>query len=262
MNNPVKKMNTKNLLKLAIATCLMLIFHIQVWSNTEPVHHPQFIEGTEVFVMAPSGLTLRAHPDMHSKSLGIVEYGSQLTIINQPDSTQHSQKINWVSGHWVKVEFEGVHGYMFDGYLSDLPMPTYDFKKCNLDLSLIYPIESWTALHLGVDTVQHIEHKTKTKTITHFETGDRMVATQKQNIHTMELYLTDTRLMDVYHLLQSMIEGKHNVKTFIDHSTFIEGDYGNLHMIKIHLDSPIRLQKMANGDIKVTIHAQDYICAQ
>ncbi|MEE9440202.1 MAG: SH3 domain-containing protein [Saprospiraceae bacterium] len=259
MNN-LKKITPKKhaiAIKKAIALLLMFTFYFQMWGNNEP----QFLEGTQVYVVAQSGLTLRAKPNIRARSLGVIDFGSQLIVLDQVDSLK-TLKINWVDGQWIKVDYEGLVGYMFDGYLSDLPLPEYDFERCQMDLDLIYPLESWAEHNLGLDTTTYFETRKTARTTAYFETGDKLIKAQSDDIYKIDLYLTDTRIMDVYHLLQSMVEGKKLSKTFTDSSTFIENKEGQLSTIKITLDNPVKIRLTKNGDIKVTIHSQDYICAE
>jgi len=255
----VIKKRTGNLksIKRIFAIALMVIFYIQMWA----ANGPGFIEGTQLYVMANSGLTLRIGPSMNSESLGVVEFGSSVSVLNQPDSIQNTQKLNWVEGKWIYVEYDGVIGYMFDGYLSDLPMPIYEFEKCQMDLDLVYPLESWAEVNLGECKSQAVEAGTLKKVTDRFVGGEKMVRSHKNDDFKLELYLNDIRLMDAYHLLQSMIDSRARLQTFKDESTFIEDRDGELYKVKIDLDNPIEIRKLKSGDIKIVIRSDNYICS-
>jgi len=250
MTYNVKMQTTQNFptyAKKAIAGLLMLIFYVQMWGTGQPL----FTEGTQLYVMANSGLTLRSEPNLKSESLGVVGFGSSVLVLTQPDSVSTYDKIEWVEGNWIYVEHEGVIGYMFDGYLSDLPLPSYDFEKCQLDMDLIYPLESWTEVNLGLDHTDTLTAGTLKKLTSYFEAGDKMIQTRKNDEYKVELYLKDIRVMDAYHLLLTMLDGKKSISSFKDMSTFIED---------IDLDNPVWIRKLKNGDVKVTIKTFNYVC--
>ncbi|MFT6333672.1 MAG: hypothetical protein ACI86M_001008 [Saprospiraceae bacterium] len=244
------------IIKKAIAGFLMLIFYTQVWGTGLPL----FSEGAQLFVMANSGLTLRAQPNSQSESLGVVGFGFSVLVLTQPDSIDIYEKIEWVEGNWVYVEHEGVTGYMFDGYLSDLPLPTYDFEKCQLDMDLIYPLESWTEVNLGLEHTDTLNAGTLRKLTSFFEAGDKMIQTHKNDEYKVELYLKDIRVMDAYHLLLSMLDGKEAISTFKDMSTFIEDNNDELYKIMVDIDNPIWIRKLKNGDVKITVKTLNYLC--
>lgn len=244
-------------IKKVFAIALMVIFYIQMWAS----NGPGFVEGTQLYVVANSGLTLRMAPNLNSESLGVIEYGSSVEVLNQPDSILRVEKLNWVEGKWIYVEVDGVTGYMFDGYLSDLPMPIYEFEICQLDLDLIYPLESWTDVNLGTSEGDTVEAGALKRVTDRYFGGEKLIRTHKGDDYKLELYLNDIRLMDAYHLLQSMIDTKARLEIFKDESTFIEDRQGELHKVKINLDNPIELRKLASGDIKITIRSDNYSCS-
>ncbi|MDF1694455.1 MAG: SH3 domain-containing protein [Saprospiraceae bacterium] len=242
--------------KCLFATLFMVIFYVQMWAS----NGPGFIEGTQLYVVANSGLTLRLEPKMEAEVLTIAEFGSSVEVLNQPDSLQYLEKVNWVEGRWVYVEYDGIRGYMFDGYLTDLPMPIYEFERCQLDLDLIYPLESWTDVNLGEYEQTEIDAGALKKLTYHFIGGEKMIKSQKGDRYKLELYLNEVRLMDAYHLLQSMIDTKERLEVFKNQSTFIEDREGDLYKVKVNLDNPIVFRKLKSGDIKVTITSDQYAC--
>lgn len=244
-------------IKKALAIALMVLFYFQMWAS----NGPGFIEGTQLYVMANSGLTLRMEPNLNSESLGVVDFGSSVEVLTQPDSVQNFEKLNWVEGKWIFVEYDGVTGYMFDGYLSDLPMPIYEFEKCQLDLDLIYPLESWTDVNLGESSSDTVVAGALKKVTDRYIGGEKLVRSHKNDDYKLELYLNDIRLMDAYHLLQSMIDSRARLETFKDQSTFIEDKDGELYKVKINLDNPIEIRKLGSGDIKVVIRSDNYACS-
>lgn len=254
MKTQAHKTNPSSIKKM-IAAILMVLFYAQMWGADQPM----FSEGTELYVVANSGLTLRAEANTQSESLGIIEFGSSVIVLPQEDVAQY-QKINWVEGHWIFVDHEGVTGYMFDGFLSDLPLPIYDFEKCHIDTDLLYPLESWSEINLGLDKSDTITAGTLRRVTDTFESGDKMIKTHKNDEYKIELYLTDVRIMDVYHLLQSMLDGKSSIELYKEESTFIENKEGDLYKIMVDLDNPVWIRKLSSGEVKVTIKTMNDVC--
>ncbi len=78
-------------------------------------------------VFAPSGLSMREAPNTSSKKTKSIPYGSQVLVLE--NSKQFGDLLELqefedfkIKGYWKKVVFEQETGYVFDGYLSDLPV--------------------------------------------------------------------------------------------------------------------------------------------
>lgn len=92
--------------------------------------------GDYLYNWAISGLNMRTKPDAKSSKIINISFGEKVKIVDDqpysypfrytmvksknPDST-----VQWeIDGHWVKVEYLDQVGYVFDGYLSKLPVMT------------------------------------------------------------------------------------------------------------------------------------------
>ena len=91
--------------------------------------------GDTVYVWAVSGLTLRESPSLRSAKLEVIPYGTALVLQNW--SGQHDSKVEAMpknkigdtdipalvlKGDFAQVSYKGKTGYLFDGYLSKLPV--------------------------------------------------------------------------------------------------------------------------------------------
>jgi len=72
------------------------------------------------YVIAPSGLNVRAQASLDAPRLGKLSYGEEVEIIRQ----EGYLKVGNREGNWQQIEFEGRPGYIFNGYLSFLPAPS------------------------------------------------------------------------------------------------------------------------------------------
>ncbi len=229
-------------------------------SGASATTHPTFKEGEQLFVVAHSGLSLRAKPGSHQELITIIPYGEVVQIL-KPDSILLQENINWVSGQWVPVHYDGHIGYVFDGYLSPLTLPSYSFEKTQSDLDLIYPLESWVGVHLhaigGQETITTDYYNQVTQV---YEFGDHFTRMNAGNLYKVKLKLTDVRIMDAYHLLKSMLNDKYEVDHFEKSSLFLTNEGNDLHRIKIQLDNPVDIRYTSEGDVLITITSQKYEC--
>lgn len=76
--------------------------------------------GEILHVLAVSGMNLRDAPK--GNVLKKIPYGARIKTL-QAKSTTNSETIEGIEGNWVKVDFSGATGFLFDGFLSTLPAP-------------------------------------------------------------------------------------------------------------------------------------------
>ena len=76
--------------------------------------------GDNLYVLARSGLNLRAKPAKNGKFLQSISFGTT-ALVRQ--ITDKEFEADGISGFWVKVIADDREGYLFDGYLSSFPPP-------------------------------------------------------------------------------------------------------------------------------------------
>jgi hypothetical protein len=87
------------------------------------------VESTEInlseteayYVLAASGLRMRTGPSLKSEKMDVVEYGEKIQVIMDDDI--QPIVVNGVKGRMLKVIYKNKTGYMFEGYLSSIPVP-------------------------------------------------------------------------------------------------------------------------------------------
>lgn len=238
-----------------------IIAIIILWvSGTQATTQPTFEEGEQLFVVAQSGLSLRTQPGSQNELIAIIPYGKVVQIL-QPDSVLLQENINWVSGQWIPVHYNGNIGYVFDGYLSPLTLPKYSFEKTQSNLDFIYPLESWVGVHLHAlgdqDTVTTDYYDQVTQV---YESGDYMTRMNAGNLYKVKLNLKHVRIMDAYHLLKSMLSDQNEINEFEKSSLFLADEGNDLHRIKIKLDNPVDIRYTSDGNVLITITSQEYEC--
>ena len=76
--------------------------------------------GQQLNVLATSGMNLRDAPK--GNVLKKIPYGSRIKTL-QAKNTANPETVDGIKGNWVKVEYNGATGFLFDGFLSTLPAP-------------------------------------------------------------------------------------------------------------------------------------------
>jgi len=210
------------------------------------------------YVYAYSGLKLRAQPANDGQVLKVIPYGEKVTIIEE---SENSATIEWLSGKWVKVQHDGTEGFLFEGFISELPIPQYTFEMTQNDLDLTYPILAWTEHHYdetrSPDTIQH---KTLDKITQHLEGGIRL--TRKDTPHDFKviLELPTTTIGDAYNLIKAMLLTQPERITFENKSIFIDNLEGEIHRIKVNVDYPVELRQLENGNTRIIVTAYHQGC--
>jgi hypothetical protein len=77
-------------------------------------------------VLAISGLKFRDKPE--GNVLQTIPYGSKVVTL-ESKNYDYPKTVEGIKGAWVKVNFSGNVGYVFDGFLSSLPVPSLSDKN-------------------------------------------------------------------------------------------------------------------------------------
>lgn len=89
-----------------------ILFNIVCKENVEPKVER---ESDHFYNIAKPNLNIRKEPNENSPKIGSVEFGKIVTVISKE---KVPAKINNTNGFWVKIEYKGLTGWVFDSYLS------------------------------------------------------------------------------------------------------------------------------------------------
>jgi len=93
---------------------------VAVSTGAQPIAFSKIYKpGYNLFVFAPSGLSLRDKPDLKGARIKLVPYGKYVIVQKDENAPVPITNEN-IEGHWVKVKYEDKVGYLFDGFLSRL----------------------------------------------------------------------------------------------------------------------------------------------
>ena len=234
-------------MNILLKICALIII---VFSNVFARNTP--LEGTTMQVVAPSGLHLRHAPSMDAPIITTMPYGSTV-ILQKFDTSSTLERVEWTDGSWIQVEYDGKIGWTFDGFLTTYEVPNHELATVYEDLNFLYPVEFWARgqfLASHIDTIEQLGYSIKK---THdFTNHAKLVIYEYDTYNTLELELYDTRVMEIYQVLLSMIHSKDGVENFKEESIFIEKN-GTVQHVKINLENPISIRKVGDNKVKLKV---------
>lgn len=205
----------------------------------------------KVHVLAFSGLKIRTAPNLDSKVLDIVPFGESIELIEKgsvPDV------IEWISGHWSRVDYHGTQGYVFDGFLTKLPVPVRDYELTQNDLDLSYTILAWAENNFDYiqepDTVESNQAHKLTQYLQH---NIMVTRTETDQYFKSTIEIPNFRIGEAYNLVKSMLLTKNERKVFDANALFISNRDGIIDKIKIDIDKPVEIKKTHNDSIKISV---------
>lgn len=201
-------------------------------------------------VVAFSGLKLRIAPGLDQQVLTVIPYGEQVIVLEKTDI---SLSVEWLEGNWTKVEYEGTQGFIFDGFLTDFPIPSNDFELSQNDLQLTYPLLAWTEFHFDQVQIPDTISKKDFQQVTQYLEEGKVLTREENNAYFKStLKVKNGQISDAYNLLKGMLLTKKEREEFVNNSIFISDREGEIYRIKINLLSPINIKKEKNGDVTIS----------
>lgn len=204
-------------------------------------------EPQSVNVMAFSGLKMRAAPNLNGQLLVVVPYGERVDVIEKSDI---EERIEWITGNWIKVNYEGIEGFVFDGFTSDLPVPSFNFELTSNDSEVVFPLITWTQYRFEeIQTSDTLVHDGHEKITQYFNNGITLQREESKYHLKTSLEIGSCKISEAYNLVRSILLTKQERKAFEDKSIFMTNNSGQLERIKIGLDSPIEIKKTSDGGV-------------
>ncbi|MBX2817613.1 MAG: SH3 domain-containing protein [Saprospiraceae bacterium] len=232
---------------ILIITALLSISNLQA-------HSPAYTEGEVLNVFAASGLKLRAEPHRSSPVLDIVQYGDQVKVLNTFEFAEDLQeRIDWIDGHWILVEFGGQAGYLFDGYLSSMPLPASRDELVLDGYSFAYALGQYMEQHFEIDQLVDSTDSTLSYVL---EDGTAVKQSVDINYWIVEINSPSYHLHELLNLMRAMIPDRKMRSAFERSLLFIENEEGSVSEIKLKLGDEAILRKTKTG--KILVKASGY----
>ena len=112
---------------------VQLLSEVQVSATSTPDQNPEpspsllntapgkALNQTYAYVLAPGGLYLRAHNNLHSERLTLMPWGAKVLIQEKP--MDNTMTVSGIPGTMYTVHFNDLKGYAFSGYLGPYAPP-------------------------------------------------------------------------------------------------------------------------------------------
>ncbi len=78
------------------------------------------------YVISEDGLNIRTAPDLNAEIIFTLKKGSKVQIKEISKSITITLP-NGYNGNWIKINYEQIHGYVFDAYMSELKPINFSF---------------------------------------------------------------------------------------------------------------------------------------
>ncbi len=234
-------------LKVLIAA-LSLLISSQVFANN-------YIEGDQLTVVAPSGLKLRADAHTNSQVLKVIDYGSLVEVLNTFSfEDDKSQVVDWIKGQWIYISYEGIQGYVFDSYLSRLPLPMTEDEFCIDCQDFVSPLENYFDMNFAIieanETMGDLIEEFKFNYI--LENDITMVKQGGYGWWGVTIEMEGYRMSDALNIFRSMILNKKELGKFEKSLIYVEDENGEINKIQIRYnDNPVTIKKNKQGNIVI-----------
>ncbi len=216
---------------------------------------PPFTEGEVVNVFAPSGLNLRAFPKIDAEVLDIVRYGDRVVVENTFDfAADKADRIDYIDGHWILVNYQGIKGYLFDGYLSSLPFPSTEDQLVDEGFSFAYTLGEYLDHHF--DFVETLDSTFNTQRYL-LSQGIKIRRIVKENSFRLTIEMPNTKPSEILNVMRSMFTDRAQRSQFDRSLLFIENDHGTITEIKTtEAQDQITIKINKNGTLIISADGQ------
>lgn len=177
-------------------------------------------------VLATNGLNMRSKPEATARIVSKVAYGKRVEVLEKIDT---QLKLGWITDNWYKVRYRGREGYIFGGYLSDLPAPG---EITTLQLSTMlkaYTTTHFKSLQPATETIEVEGTDTLKHTLAVFENGVELEIENITDRQTASLIL-NASVQECYVLLEALLK-QNGFKVELENLRFVKKDNGDLTRI-------------------------------
>jgi len=231
------------------------------------VYATNFETGDILNVFATSGLKLRMEPSQNAEAILVIPFGDEVVVLNTFGfKEENADRIGWIDGHWVLVDYFGLQGYLFDGFLSSLPVPDHESELCGDCVNLVYPLDQYLDDHFSNE--MSCEEQNQSELVNQFvhqlDSNILRKRSYSDKWFHLEVTMENVRINEVLNLLRSMIVDN-RLKNEFENSLVFNTDRGGLvNAIQIKMyENPIRINRTQDGKVKLSttvIHSTEDGC--
>lgn len=188
--------------------------------------------GQTLIVHAIDGLKLRFEPSFHSPTITVLDYGEAITQLGETPESEHFS-IGYTIGKWIHVDVNGLEGYVYDGFVSSLPIPEFipdtdylttvleEYVKSNFNLTATDTM----ARSSEMDERFHVKYRYT------FEDNIRLHYDAFWELEKIKLEIPNIRIMDGYHLVKALLTVSGLKDIYGTDLIFKVNDLGNIYEI-------------------------------
>ena len=209
--------------------------------------------GDGLVVAANSGLRLRIHPNKTAPTIKVLEYNDPVIVQSMNDfDEEYADRIQWFDGYWVKVKSGLVSGWVFDGYLTTMKLPTHEDQLCIDCDNIVAPLQQYIndnyPSECGEDLAVASEDVTQYTTL--HGGGIESAITKGEGWFRAEYTFDGQRISEVLNLVRSMLVGKTAQSKFESSLVFHQDRHGYLEKIEIkYFNFPVIIEETPEGFI-------------
>ena len=243
-------------MKKMILVLIGLVFFSTLGFST----NPETEETKMMSVVAGSGLKMRTAPNLSSQTIKVIPFGDMVfEVIDTTNTEVVSDRIEWMEGEWIKVEHMGDQGYVFNGFLTHLPVPQFDFELTYEDMDIVSPLESYVSYRFDKDGEPIIyDNKDEIKMVTNYIGGHKKVEIEDEFMYQIKVTLADTEIHEAYNLLKGMLLTGYEKTSYENNAVFVENKYGEIDKIRINIDHPIEIKQLAGNQVQIRVTNYSY----
>jgi len=235
-----------------------ILFFISIFILAVPgiVSSQNYAVGDGVLVAATSGLRLRVQPDLQSPTIKVLKYNDYLEVVQLTSSDKElSGRIQWQDGQWIRVKSGHVSGWVFDGFVTTLPLPDEETQLCIDCNSLTQPLNEYISAHFGVECAEEVADTVEdlmSSTYLH-DGGIQVSTTSSDGWYRTEIIFENNRLSEVINLLRSFVVGSEARSDFDRSLTFHEDRDGLVNKVEVRLfRDDLNVVRTPDGYIEIT----------
>ena len=208
--------------------------------------------GNAFIVQALNGLKLRLEPTFRSQVITILDYGEVVTYLGDtPESSPIS--VGYSIGKWVHVDVNGLEGYLFDGFISRLPIP--EVLPHTEYLTSVLEQYAHGNFHLiQTDTIarsSEMDERFHVKYKYDFEDNIKLYYNAFWQSESIKLEIPNIRIMDAYHLVNALLTVSDLKSIYGEGLVFKINEEGQIYEISDRLKEDIIIKSNVNNTVTI-----------
>ena len=160
----------------------------------------------------------------------------------------------WFKGGWIKVDYNGVVGYVFDAYTSSLPIPIVDIESMDcadpVDVLTTYIHDEFDD-QASLDTLLNraTDYNVQIKIKQDLKNGATGIYRQFDTGYSTELRVPNVRVLDGYNLMRGLFVECDQLNEIIENAVFIKDR--STEEIKEVRSEGLKIKRLSDGGISI-----------